>query len=204
MVVCDRQSTRVTSLVLASSSPRRQDLLRSGGYAFDVIAPTLCELTEFGPGVQPGAQAEALSYFKARSVAQTLTSGFVIGADTIAALDATVFGKPTDIEDARQTLSTLSGTEHKVITGLTVIDAATNFRVITRDTTSVRMKQLSDDELDAYLDGGAWKGKAGAYGIQDENDPFVENITGSFSNVVGLPMELLADVLKTVGYTGSH
>lgn len=85
---------------------------------------------------------------------------------------------------------------------MTVIDAATKLRVISRDTTHVRMKQLSDDELEAYLDSGAWEGKAGAYGIQDDGDPFVETITGSFSNVVGLPMELLADVLKTVGYAG--
>ncbi len=199
MVICNEQSLAAASLILASSSPRRHQLLTDAGYAFSVIEPTLCEPSEFGPSVQPVAQAEALSYFKARSVANSLESGIVLGADTIAANNGVVFGKADDINDARRILSTLAGTEHDVITGITLIDASTNKRVISHEVTAVRMRTLSDAELDAYLESRAWEGKAGAYGIQDEDDPFVESISGSFSNVVGLPIERLPDLFQAIG-----
>lgn len=184
-------------LILASASPRRAELLREHGYAFRVIVPPVPEPASIGPGLLPAAMAAALSHFKARAVAAVQRAGLILGADTIAAAgDGTIFGKPSDCEDARRILSRLMGTAHEVITGVTLLDAATGRRDIRTDRTLVTMRAVSAGQLESYLDSGQWEGKAGAYGIQDKDDPFVERIDGSYTNVVGLPMELLADMLK--------
>ncbi|MEK7732222.1 MAG: Maf family protein, partial [Planctomycetota bacterium] len=129
------------------------------------------------------------------SVAGLAGDGWVLAADTIAALGGRVFGKPADRDDARRILKSLSGTTHQVITGVTLLDASSGVRLIRHDSTNVIMRRLTDSEIEDYLDSGAWEGKAGAYGIQDKGDAFVERIEGSFTNVVGLPMELVARML---------
>ena len=185
-------------LVLASGSPRRARLLRDAGYLFKIVAPPIPEPHTPRPGVAPAEEAEALSYFKARAVAGVVRRGLIIAADTVAALGNEVFGKPADEADARRILTRLVGTTHQVITGVTLADAAGERRAIAHDVTHVTMRSTFDgsvDALDAYLATGAWCGKAGAYGIQDRDDPFVQSIRGSFSNVVGLPLELLGRML---------
>ena len=122
-------------------------------------------------------------------------SEWVIGADTIVAHGSTIIGKPADRRDAERILRTLSGTRHRVITGLCVVLPREGLSLVDHVVTTVEMKQLSDRELAEYLDTNLWEGKAGAYGIQDEQDPFVMACEGSFSNVVGLPMERLGEVL---------
>ncbi len=183
-------------LILASQSPRRAQLLSEYGYAFEVIKPPWKEPDHLSGRPGPPQRAEALSYFKARSVAASLEWGTVLGADTVVALGDRQFGKPVDRDDAGAILQTLSGTTHSVITGLTLLDAAGGARMIRHEVTSVCMRHWSDEELEAYLDGGDWSGKAGAYGIQDREDHFVERVAGSFTNVVGLPMELFARMLE--------
>lgn len=148
--------------------------------------------------LNPRQRAEALSFFKAASVSSGVGDGVIIGADTIVSCNGDIFGKPEDADDAREILSALAGREQEVITGVTLIDAATYHRVIRHDVTRVTMRSLSDAELTAYIASGAWYGKAGAYGIQDVADDFVTAIDGSFSNVVGLPMELLAEMLEAI------
>jgi len=106
-----------------------------------------------------------------------------------------VFGKPVDRGEAARILRTLAGTTHQVITGVTLLDASDRRRDIRHAISTVSMKILSATELETYLDSNAWVGKAGAYGVQDEADAFITLIDGSFTNVVGLPMELLADML---------
>ena len=187
--------TTCPRLILASASPRRAQLLREHGYAFEVIEPPLEEPARLSDGLAPIQLAEALSFFKARSVAERLREGLVLGADTVAALNGEIFGKPRDRDDARRILRSICGTRHEVITGVTLIDVSTGKRRIRHDVTAVLMRRLSDAELGAYLDSNEWQGKAGAYGIQDHGDAFVERIEGGFSNVVGLPMELLAEML---------
>jgi septum formation protein len=182
-------------LILASSSPRRAELLRAAGYVFHVVPPTLDEPMHRVGYDEPRQQAEALSFYKAREVAGRTQDALVIGADTIVAVGDRVFGKPVDREDARRILETLTRTPHEVITGVTLIDAATGRRLISHDRTTVFMRTMSDAEMQAYLDTGEWRGKAGAYGVQDAADAFVERLDGSFTNVVGLPMELLARML---------
>jgi len=187
------------SLVLASASPRRAALLREYGYAFDVVPPPLDEPQSLKPGLSPAQLAEALSYFKARSVAELRPASWVLGGDTVVALDRRIFGKPVDRDDAREILLAVSGTTHHVITGVALIEPGGGRRTVGHDETAVTMRRLADEELEAYLDTGAWKGKAGAYGIQDHGDAFVTNLVGSFTNVVGFPMELVTRMLRERG-----
>ena len=185
----------VPRLILASASPRRVSLMREYGFEVEVIKPPLEEPVCLGEDLTPAQQAEALSYFKARSVATLVGEGLILAGDTIVSLSGRIFGKPLDRDDARAILSALAGTTHHVITGVTLLDAATGVRLVRHDSTAVTMRHLSTHELEAYLDTGAWRGKAGAFGIQDHGDPFVERIDGSFTNVVGLPMELISRML---------
>ena len=182
-------------LILASASPRRAELLREHGYRFEVIVPPAPEPADFAADMSPVQQAEYLSRFKAEAVAEVAGSGLIVAADTLAALDNRVFGKPADRAHAKRILSSIAGTAHKVITGLTLLDAGTRRCLTRHDVTGVHMRTLSDSEIESYLDTGAWEGKAGAYGIQDYGDQFVTRIEGSFTNVVGLPMELLSQML---------
>jgi len=187
-------------LILASGSPRRAELMREYGYRFEVMVPTLNESAMIDPSLSPAQQAMALSYFKARNVMENVDQGWVIGGDTIASLDGCVFGKPVDRNQAKKILTTLFGTTHEVITGVTLLDASNQNRIVQHDTTLVTMKSISQETIEQYLDTNAWQGKAGAYGIQDHGDEFVEKIEGSFSNVVGFPMELIRQMLAQWGW----
>lgn len=187
----DAPDTTDPTFVLASESPRRRQLLLDAGYRFKVIAPPLAEPPTIPTAVTPRQHAESVAYFKARAVMERYRPDLpVLAADTVVALDDHLFGKPADVADARRILTALSGTRHEVITGVALIDSC-GCRLIASDVTHVRMRPMSDEELDAYLASGLWEGKAGAYGIQDRDDPVVECIEGSFSNVVGLPLEQL-------------
>lgn len=190
---------RQRPFILASASPRRAALLREYDYEFDIVVAPVEEPERLADATAPAELAEALSYFKARAVADGFDRGVVLAADTVAALGETVFGKPNDVEDARRILQSLSGTRHDVITGVTLLDAESGKREIRHARTGVVMKPLSDRQLNDYLATGAWQGKAGAYGIQDYGDAFVERIEGSFTNVVGLPMELVTSMLDEWG-----
>jgi septum formation protein len=194
------EQTPETQLILASASPRRRELMAEAGYDFRVIDPPFDEPDQMGPEVPPTHQAEALSYFKARAVAGQVETGVVVAADTVVACGGQVFGKPVDVDDAARILAALLGRRQEVITGVTILDAATNQRLIAHDTTIVWMRTLPPETVERYLATQAWVGKAGAYGIQDRADAFVERIEGSFTNVVGLPMELLRSMLSQWGY----
>lgn len=190
----------IPDLVLASTSPRRAELLRCAGYRFRVVPPSHLEPEINSPAVVPFQFAESTAYFKVRSVAAVEKHGLILGADTIVVYQGRVFGKPCDSEDARRILSTLAGTTHQVITGVALFDTGNDRRLIRHDTTRVTMRPMPESALDEYIASGAWQGKAGAYGIQDHADAFIERIEGSFSNVVGLPMERVENMLTAVGY----
>jgi len=190
------QPPKPHNLVLASTSPRRAELLREAGYQIELVAPRFEEPDEKHPHVSPAAYAESLAYYKARSVALEHFHQTILAADTIAVVDGEVIGKPKDQADARRILRKLSGTTHEVITGVALLHPARGRRLMAHDVSTIRVRPLSDDMIEEYLKSGEWQGKAGAYGIQDHEDLFVEKIEGSFSNVVGLPMELLARLLE--------
>ncbi|MFP4355157.1 MAG: Maf family protein [Phycisphaerae bacterium] len=190
-------SDRGKKLILASSSPRRRELLSEAGYQFQTDEPRLEEPTAPLRRLSPRQAAEALAYFKARSIADGHDGeAMILGADTIVAGpgEMGVVGKPADVADARRILQGLSGSRHAVITGVALVDAK-GARRIASDVTWVTMKQLTEQELEEYIASGQWEGKAGAYGIQGRADRFVTRLEGSYSNVVGLPMELLGRLL---------
>jgi septum formation protein len=187
-------------LILASASPRRQELLREAGYAF-LVSPADIDETDHPPGLPPGGVALYLARQKADAVAARFPDDVVLAADTVVSLHGQALSKPDDAADARRMLSGLSGTTHAVLTGVAIAHRArghSSSRLVSSD---VQMRRLIPAEIDAYVAGGQWQGKAGGYGIQD-HDPFVTRITGSLSNIVGLPMEDAREMLREAGIRG--
>lgn len=185
-------------LVLASGSVRRSELLSAAGYEFDVVPPPIEEPSAgSGCSMTAGPWAEALAYFKARAVAASRPDAIVVGADTIVARNDDIIGKPADEADARRILSTLFVGESHVITGLAVLPPMPHERTITHVSSLLAMRPMEPDELEDYIAGGAWRGKAGAYALQEGGDRFAERIEGSRSNIVGLPMERLTEILTS-------
>jgi len=185
--------------VLASASSRRKELLASAGVAFQVVPPPIAEPVDELHLASPAQQAEALAFFKARTVSEMCPGSWVLAADTLVALEGRILGKAANEADARDMLQQLSGSRHAVITGVALLSPAGE-RLIASEATYVTMRKMSDAEIDEYIGSGEWVDKAGAYAIQETADRFVEGIDGSFTNVVGLPMELVGQMLKRVGH----
>ena len=190
-------ASRVRDIVLASSSPRRRQLLEAVGLTFRVDAvsfPEKCDET-----MKPAEIVRRLSLEKARLGAQRNRDAIVIAADTIGVLDGRVIGKPKTQSAAVEMLREMRGRCHTVVTGYTVMDSRTG-RVATRSVeTTVRIKELSDEEIEAYVRTGEPMDKAGAYGIQGLGAILVSRIEGDYFNVVGLPLSALAETLKDFG-----
>lgn len=181
-------------LILASASPRRRALLAEAGYDFEVD-PSDVDEPEPGPGVRPDDYVALLAWRKATAVAQRRGAGLVLAADTACAVDGQILNKPLDRADAERMIRLQEGRDSAVLTGLCLYHAELAEWVGAVETSIVRFRTLDDAERAAYLDTGRWQGKAGAYGIQD-HDPFVAVVQGSFANVVGLPMERLAALIR--------
>lgn len=184
-------------LILASASPRRQALLKEAGYEFVVHAADVDE-GNVPAGLLPSELAKHLSNIKADAVGSKFPDAVVLGADTVVAFGDTVLGKPKNPADAKRMLELLSGTTHVVITGVTVVCVGRGFARSTRAMSAVRMKTLSAKEIEKYVASHEWEGKAGGYGIQDP-DPFVTRVSGSHSNIVGLPMKPVKEILGAAG-----
>ena len=184
-------------LVLASASPRRRALLEQIGYAPDTVEPAALDEAVL-PGERPEAHAARLARAKAEAVAARHPGAFVLGADTVVACGRRILDKAESEESARRCLSLLSGRRHRVCGGVTVIDPAG--RAVSRLVrTAVAFKQLSEDEMAAYLAGGEWRGKAGGYAIQGRAAAYVRFVNGSYSNVVGLPLHETYRLLTGLG-----
>jgi septum formation protein len=184
-------------LILASASPRRQELLREAGYEFETHPANVNE-EDFHSDALPIEIAEELSRRKAAVVAQKFRNDLVLAADTVVAFGDKPLGKPRDPNEARRMLALLAGTTHIVITGVTVMRASKGLKQTRVAMSAVRMKPLTAAEIDTYVASWEWQGKAGGYGIQDR-DPFVIKVSGSHTNVVGLPMEITSEMLATAG-----
>ena len=191
-----------SSLILASSSPRRLDLLRQIG-----IEPARIETPEIDehpfPSERPRDHALRLSVGKRDAVVARVgqTGGFVLAADTVVACGRRILPKAEDSETAERCLRLLSGRRHRVYTGVAISapDGRDNACVVM---TTVLLKRLGHEQLMRYLESGEWRGKAGGYGIQGRADAFVTAINGSYSNVVGLPLQASADLLRGLGFQG--
>ena len=188
-------------LILASASPRRRELLAAAGYAFEV-RPADIDETLPAESAAAGEVARRLALEKARAVAaaEPAEGRWVIGADTIVVLGRRIIGKPRDAADAVAILRDLSGSRHAVITGLALVQTGSLRSYVREAVTWIRMRPIPEDEIRSYVTSGGSHGTAGAYAIQEGGDRFVESTEGSFSNIVGLPMELLAEMLGEVGY----
>jgi len=184
-------------LVLASASERRRALLRRMGYAFETIPAGVDETVP--PGSSAEHAAEAIAERKASAVATRVSNAVVIGADTLVAFRGEIIGKPRDRAHAVCILRRMRGTSQKVITGLCLIDTTAGRRTVAHETSLVTMARVSDEQIERYIASGLGDDKAGAYAVQEECDPFVESVQGSFDNVVGLPTELLERLLSRWG-----
>jgi len=204
------ERTRSPRLILASASKQRSNLLTEAGFDFEIIPcpidePSIENETRDAPTV-----AESISRFKAIQVAKILIdqandsaaaidNTVILGADTVVEQDGDIFGKAADAHHARQILTRLTSAPHNVITAVTIIETPGMHEKTIHEVTRVHMRPMSPQELDNYIASQMWQGKAGAYGIQDHDDKFVTRIEGSWSNVVGLPMEQVTPLLESYG-----
>lgn len=185
------------TIILASASPRRMELMNLAGIVFSVVAADICE--DLKPGETPSEHVIRLSREKADAVAAATPGRFFIGADTVVVLDGTIMGKPVDDDEAHRMLSALSGRDHEVVTGFTVFDTVTGIHVSRSVGTEVTFKLLSEREIQSYIATGCPRDKAGAYAIQGGAVHFVRAINGSYTNVIGLPMTELYETLCQLG-----
>ena len=183
--------------ILASSSPRRIQLLREAKFHPEVVRPEVAELScDF---LTPGELARFNARLKAAAVAALNPDATVLGADTIVALGSEVFGKPRDFDEAGRMLRKLVGKTHEVITGIALIEANLGRIILRAVCSTVTFHSLSTTEINEYLKIVDPLDKAGAYAAQDSADVIIKRIDGSFTNVVGLPMELIRPLLRSVG-----
>lgn len=176
-------------LILASASPRRRELIRRVTDDYEIVVSAAEEIL----AASAEETARANSAIKARAVSRT-RPGVVLGADTVVSLDGRILGKPADRAEARAMLTALCGRTHEVITGITLTDGVKT--VTDSETTRVTFGPIPDDVIGRYVDAGLSDGKAGAYGIQDEEIAGYIAFDGDYDNVVGLPVRLTALRMK--------
>ena len=182
-------------IILASSSPRRRELLTKITKDFEIVTPTFDE-SKFSLSTNP-ISIENLSLSKAKSISIKLTiSALVISADTVVIYGDRIMGKPKSREEAYDMIKTLSGKTHHVITGVAVVDAESENYKMSHDTTFVTFNELSDKDIYGYIDDKKPYDKAGAYGIQGIGSMLIKKIDGAFYNVVGLPVSEIAANLE--------
>jgi len=182
-----------TRLILASASPRRSDLLRQLGLEFVVI---VAKVEEIAPAhLSPHETAQINAYRKARAVAKKHPDDLVLGADTIVCLGAQIFGKPANLAEAEEMLLALQGQTHEVVTGVCLVGWRSRRQRLFAVSTTVTFQPLDRAAIRRYLEKVNPLDKAGAYAIQEHGDWIVREISGSFSNVVGLPVERLREEL---------
>jgi septum formation protein len=188
----------VKNLILASSSPRRAELLKQIGLSFQIKA---CSVDESPlPGLSPPELVELLAKRKAAAAARKLNDGIVIGADTVVVWQGQVLGKPRNGDEAFEMLLKLQGCSHEVYTGVALIDVSSGKALVQHEKTRVFFSPLDEREIRLYMNSGEPFDKAGAYGVQGLAAVFITKIEGCYTNVVGLPLARLTSMLKQLGY----
>lgn len=184
-------------LILASTSPRRRELLALLGIPFEIVAPDFEELPR--AGLSPKQQVEHFAREKARSIAITRPDDLVLGSDTVIELDGQMLGKPADLAYARVMLTRLAGRPHYVHTAVVLCRQIPPHEAVAVETATVQMKAYDEAAIQRYLATQEPMGKAGAYSIQGEGGEFIETICGDFLGIVGLPLRTVATLLAGVG-----
>lgn len=180
------------TLVLASRSPRRSELLAAAGYSFEVLAADIDESVRGGE--DPAAYVERLALEKARAVLALRPESLVLGADTTVTIDGLILGKPADELEATEMLRRLRGRVHDVYTGVALVDPSGGESAVER--TQVWFDAVTDEDISWYVSSGEPVDRAGAYAIQGLASRFIPRIEGSYSNVVGLPVALVSSILR--------
>lgn len=184
-------------LILASTSPRRRELLALLGLPFEIVAPDFEEVPH--PGWSPRQQVEHFAREKARSIAITRPASLVLGSDTVIDLDGQMLGKPVDLADARSMLAGLAGRPHDVHTAVALCRQTPSHEAVEIVTATVQMKRYDEAAIERYLATREPMGKAGAYSIQGAGGEFIETISGDFLGIVGLPLRAVATLLADAG-----
>jgi septum formation protein len=187
-------------LILASASPARRDLLTRAGYLFDTLPANIDEPDGAG-FTDPRALVEHIAWLKARTVAPKVSESLVLAADSLGWINGRPIGKPADEADARRILRLLAGSVHELWTGVCLWRRPDDLQFAWQESSRVQMAALTDAEIDAYLATRTWQGCSGAYAIQEGADPYVRVLEGSTTNVIGLPMERLEQVLSKIDRT---
>ena len=197
-----RRKKQDCRIVLASSSPRRRQLLAGMGLDFDVIPANVPE--DPLPGENPAELVKRLSSAKAEAVASSLDNGIVIGADSMVVHDGEAIGKPVDADDARRMLFRLRSTRHQVFTGITVIDAASGRKLTEYLASDIALRSFSEEEMEESIASGTPMDKAGAYAVQDQAFRPAESWEGCYTNIVGLPLCRLLEMAARLGHPFPH
>ena len=184
-------------LILASTSPRRRELLALLGIPFEIVAPIFEEQPQ--PGLAPILQVERFAREKARSIAVIRPADLVLGSDTVIELDGQMLGKPVDMVDARTMLTSLAGRSHVVHTAVAICCQVTQCEQAEVVTATVQMKPYQSSDIEAYLATQEPLGKAGAYSIQGAGGALIDRISGDFLGIVGLPLRTVATLLTGAG-----
>src|SRR2546421_4809862 len=188
---------QLPKIILASASPRRTEILRTVGWPFETLAVDIDESRRDGEDAAGYVQRLALD--KAETAAARRRDLTVVGADTTVTIDDHILEKPTDDADATRMLRLLNNRRHRVITGVAVVDRTRSFTKVAYEETEVKFAPLSDAEIQWYVATGEPMDKAGAYAIQGLGARFIERIRGDYFNVVGLPVRLLYELIKSAG-----
>jgi septum formation protein len=187
---------RSANIILASASPQRKQLLAEAGYKFTSISPNIDESAFPAEQYTTCEYAKSLALAKAKSVAEQHPDCLVIGADTIVDFNGEIIGKPANAKEAEQITRKLFSAPHKVITGLAIVQLNNGIEIVESDTTTIYPRKMTAEQIAEHIKSGTWRDKAGAYAIKEAGDEFIEKIEGSLTNVMGLPMELLQQLLN--------
>lgn len=191
---CQMEIITQKRLVLASNSSRRIALLKTLRYNFDIIPHSVHE--GIPCNASPAELVQNLAFMKASDVAGRVDNAIIMGADTLVFHKKNIIGKPKDACDAKRILSLLSNSEHSIFTGVCIIEMPSKKKLLRNEQTSITMRYISEEEIDEYVRSGEPMDKAGAYAIQGEGKKFIKKMDGSYTNVVGLPLELVLEMLK--------
>ncbi len=193
----------LVSIVLASASPRRRQLLAEAGYEFTCFPPDIDESAFPAEGVNPCEYAKRLALAKARNAAVKYPRSLVIGADTVVDFKGQIIGKAANDKEAERITRKLFSAAHKVITAVAIVRLSDGIELSESDTTTVYPKRLTSEQIAEHIESETWRDKAGAYAIKENGDEFIERIGGSLTNVMGLPMELLQRLLTGIPGAGA-